>query len=209
MCREPSGRLTASHPQPPGRPGAAVPTHAAGRWGSCWPGSAACQRRSCTGTGGGKAGSACPAGPTGTPRTRCCCRCSPHLRAAGTSRIQGSVASGELGTGGQLRCRKGVSLSLATHWQYPTSPGGCCGKEKPERAEEGHQGAGLLMRCGPESRLLGQAQMQPAPTPQQKKRLCGPTLTPQIKELRCLSIPQNQIQNVEEMPPYGTCLPFG
>lgn len=65
------------------------------------------------------------------------------------------------------------------------------------------------MRCGPESRLLGQTQMQPAPTPQQKKRLCGPTLTPQIKELRCLSIPQKQIQNVEEMPPYGTCLPFG
>lgn len=76
-------------PQPPS-PG---PTHAAGRWGSCWPGSAACPHTSYTGRGAGRAGSACPAGPTGTPHTRCCCRYSPRPRAAGTRRVRVSAGS--------------------------------------------------------------------------------------------------------------------
>lgn len=69
---------------PPGPPG--PPTHAADRWGSCWPGSAACPHTSYTSTGACRAGSACPAGPTGTPHTRCCCRCSPRPTAVGTPR---------------------------------------------------------------------------------------------------------------------------
>lgn len=64
-----------------GNPGYA---HAAGRWGSCWPGTAACQRRKCRGTGGGRAGSVCRAGLTGTPHTHCYCHCSRHPKAVET-----------------------------------------------------------------------------------------------------------------------------
>lgn len=59
--------------------------HAAGRWGSCWPGTAVCQHRKCRGTGVGRAGSVCPAGLTGTPHTHCCCHCSHHQKAVETN----------------------------------------------------------------------------------------------------------------------------
>lgn len=98
-------------------PSTTRPTHAAGRWGSCWPGSAACPHRSCRGRGGGRAGSACPAGQTGTPRTRCCCRCSPRLRAGGTRGTQGQ-------------------------WLLRPEVRGYGGQGKPLGAEEGHRGAG-------------------------------------------------------------------
>ena len=48
--------------------------YVAGRWGSCWPGNAACPRRCCTGRGGGRAGSGCPGRPRDTPHTRHCYR---------------------------------------------------------------------------------------------------------------------------------------
>lgn len=56
--------------------------YAACRWGSCWPGNAACLRRSCTDTGVCRAGWACLAGLTNTQHTRCCCRCSHRPTAA-------------------------------------------------------------------------------------------------------------------------------
>lgn len=57
-------------------------SYAACRWDSCWPGNAACLRRSCRDTGVCRAGWGCLAGPTDTQHTRCCCRCSHHLTAA-------------------------------------------------------------------------------------------------------------------------------
>lgn len=49
-------------------------THAVGRWGSCWPGSAGCQRTCYTDRGGDRAESECPAHRRDTPHTRHCCR---------------------------------------------------------------------------------------------------------------------------------------
>ena len=61
----------AAPPLPRARPTGA---YVAGRWGSCWPGNAACPRRCCTGRGGGRAGSGCPGRPRDTPHTRHCYR---------------------------------------------------------------------------------------------------------------------------------------
>lgn len=49
-------------------------THAVGRWGSCLPGSAACQRTCYRGRGGDRAGSRCPAHLRDTPHTQHCYR---------------------------------------------------------------------------------------------------------------------------------------
>lgn len=82
-------------------------THAAGRWDSCWPGTAACRHRRCRGTGGGRAGSVCPAGPTSTPHTHCCCHCSRHLRAAGTRACRSAASAGPPGPPAVLHCPTG------------------------------------------------------------------------------------------------------
>ena len=166
--------MAANHPRhlhvPFAVPWAGGPTHAAGRWGSCWPGSAACRRTSCTGTGAGRAGSACPAGPTGTPHTRCCCRCSPRPTAAGTRRAPGSVGSHRpeegagAGRGAGRRFRPWPSPRPS-----PASPGGCCGRGEPKRAEEGHPGAGLPRDTWPRAALTGhQAQSRPVRGPAQR-----------------------------------------
>lgn len=65
-------------------------THAACRWGSSWPGSAACLRRRCRDTGVCKAGWACPAHPTSTPHTLRCCHWSRHQPPAGGNTIKES-----------------------------------------------------------------------------------------------------------------------
>ena len=134
-------------------PSTTRPTHAAGRWGSCWPGSAACLHRSCRGRGGGRAGSACPAGQTGTPRTRCCCRCFPRPRAAGTRGTQGQ-------------------------WLLRPEVRGCGGQVKPLGEEEGHRGAGCPPIHPPNREdsglLFPTIKGVCAPTP----RLCGPPGSP-------------------------------
>lgn len=112
---------------------------------------------------------------------------------------QGSEGRSE--AGGQLRGREGPSGPGRPTGHLPRPQG----KGKPKRAEEGHRGSGLLMRRGPESSFLGTTSSPRLPHGKEKL-WPHPKHTPQIKEFRSLSSPQNQRQNVEKMPHRGTRL---
>lgn len=191
------GQPTAPAPQP-------GPTHAAGRWGSCWPGSAACPHTSYTGTGAGTAGSACPAGLTGTPHTRCCCRCSPRLRAVGTPR--GRVSAGSQGPQAGARMGSGAgrcSLPRPPHRLSTTSPGGCCGKRE---AQEG-RGRSRWSRTPPET--WPRADPARCAPKDRDENLRPASNTHQTKKPGSHSTPANHRENVEKTQQYGASLAEG